>query len=89
MRCYKSATGPGQRPGWRWEQVDSDVAELVERLQREGDPFTVASCGGHGQGLPHVVLVDGSRLLVVSEEEHEVFDEHFRARKALGLADDA
>ena len=87
MRCYKSATGPRQEPGWRWEQVDTDVADIVDRLQRDGDPFTVASCGGHGDRIPHIALEDGSYLLVVSERERDAFDEHYRARKALNLGD--
>lgn len=30
VRCWKSATGPMQEPGWKWEAVDLPVADLVE-----------------------------------------------------------
>lgn len=72
--CWKTATGPKQRPGWRWEMVDLGVADLVEQLQRNvagmpgGPPPlvpTAGCCQGHQPGqLPHVLLADG-RVLVV------------------------
>lgn len=72
--CWKEATGPAQRPGWRWELVDVGVADLVHQLNlpNHGDmPLlpTAGSCGGHKLGeLPHVLLQDGRVLVVLPSQ---------------------
>jgi hypothetical protein len=79
VMCWKAATGPEQRPGWRWERIDLGIADLVEQLQLNsaGMPMgprplvpTAGCCEGHKPGqLPHVLLADGRVLVVLPSLE--------------------
>lgn len=62
VRCLDLATGPSQKPGWRWEVIDAPIADIVEALQ--GRIITTGCCSGHGQYAAHILLADG-RVLVI------------------------
>ena len=57
-----SSTG---KTKWKWEQIDSCIAELVDALQTAGIDMR-GSCCGHGKDFGDIHLQDG-RVLVITD----------------------
>jgi len=60
-----SSTG---RVKWKWEEIDSCIAGLVDALQTAGIDMR-GSCCGHGQSFGSIHLQDG-RILVITDRSY-------------------